>query len=127
MPLERVNRWHRENDLEGEKQCLHERQSKSFLELGMARSEADKSVLVVGESYTEGELSPATGKSNPEGGRSQPQDDMPARGKSTPVADADTSFLAAGRSPPAADTPHSADDIQQAEVHHNQRRLLHPQ
>ena len=44
----------------------------------MARSEADKPVLVVDESYTEGELSPATGKSNPEGGRPQPQDDMPA-------------------------------------------------
>ena len=127
MRLERENQWHRENVLEGEKQRLHERQSKSFLELGMARSEADKSVLVVDESYTEGELSPATGKSSPEGGRSQPQDDMAERGKSTPVADADTSLLAAGRSPPAADTSHSADDIQQAEGHHNRRRLPHPQ
>ena len=127
MPLERENRWHRENDLEEEKQRLHERQSKSFLELGMARSEADKSVHVVDESYTEGELSPATGKSNPEGGKSQPQDDMPGRGKSTPVADADTSLLAAGRSPPAADTPHSADDTQQAEEPHNRRHLPRPQ
>lgn len=133
MRLERGIRWHRENDLEGEKQRLHEkllREGKLFPELDMARSETDKSVLVVNGSYTEAEKapgessSPAMDKSNPEGGRSQLEDDMAERDKSTPVADADTS---AGTWPPAADTPHSADDTQQAEEPHNQHRLPHPQ
>jgi hypothetical protein len=79
MRLERENRWHRENDLEGEKQCPHERlrEGKSFLELGMARFQAGKSP-------------PAMGKSNPEGGRSQLEDDTSSPAADTPHSADDT-------------------------------------
>ena len=109
------------------KQPFHERLlgGKSFLELGMARSEVDKSVLVVDGLYTEdNKLSPAMDNGPdrwyPEGGTSQLEDDTAEGGKSTPVAD--TSTPADGKLSPAADTPHSADDTQQVEELYNRHR-----